>query len=73
MIFKEFQDLVEQAGSRYALVIAVTKRARDLKDGAPSLLGAETGNKAAEVSSKTVTIATKELVGHKIVMVNNSY
>ena len=32
MIFKEFQGLVNKAGSRYGLIISVTKRARDIQD-----------------------------------------
>ena len=48
MIFNEFQDLVDKAGSRYGLVIAVTKRARDLKDGEIPLT--ETNPKTEEKS-----------------------
>lgn len=62
MIFKEFQELVEKAGSRYGLIISVTKRARDLKEGSEALV-----NTSYE---KTVSIATKELVDEKIVIVN---
>ena len=38
MIFDEFQDLVSQAGSRYGLVIAVTKRAREIRSGEDALV-----------------------------------
>ena len=38
MIFKEFQSLVDKAGSRYGLIISVTKRARAIKDGEAPLV-----------------------------------
>ena len=63
MIFNEFQDLVDKAGSRYGLVIAVTKRARDLKDGQMPLT--EVNTKSEE---KTVSIATREFVENKVVI-----
>ena len=62
MIFKEFQSLVEKAGSRYGLIIAVTKRARDIKDGNDALV--ETG------FEKTVSIATKEFIDGKLSITN---
>lgn len=64
MIFKEFQELVEKAGSRYGLIISVTKRARDLKDGSEALINSN--------YEKTVSIATKELVDEKIVITNEN-
>ncbi len=63
MIFNEFQDLVDKAGSRYGLVIAVTKRARDLKDGEMPLTN--TNPKSEE---KTVSVATREFVENKILL-----
>lgn len=63
MIFNEFQDLVDKAGSRYGLVIAVTKRARDLKDGQMPLT--EVNTKSEE---KTVSIATREFVENKVII-----
>lgn len=63
MIFNEFQDLVDKAGSRYGLVIAVTKRARDIKDGEMPLT--ETNPKSEE---KTVSVATREFVENKIIL-----
>ena len=63
MIFKEYQDLVDQAGSRYGLVIAVTKRARDIKDGESPLVAT---NPAA--ADKTVSIATREFAENKILI-----
>lgn len=65
MIFNEFQDLVDKAGSRYGLVIAVTKRARALKEGEMPLT--ETNTKS-EV--KTVSLATKEFVEDKLSIID---
>ncbi len=64
MIFKEFQNLVDKAGSRYGLIISVTKRARDIKDGSEPLT----------VSSfdKSVSIATKEFAEGKLGIVKQS-
>lgn len=58
MIFKEFQSLVDSAGSRYGLIISVTKRARDLKEGCEPL--------AKSNYLKTVSIATREFAEGKI-------
>ena len=63
MIFNEFQDLVDKAGSRYGLVIAVTKRARDLKDGQMPLT--EVNTKSEE---KMVSVATREFVENKVLI-----
>ena len=67
MIFNEFQDLVDKAGSRYGLVIAVTKRARDLKDGEMPLTN--TNPKSEE---KTVSVATREFVENKILLTDEN-
>ena len=58
-------NLMEKAGSRYALVIAVAKRARDLKDGEMPLTS--TNPKSEE---KTVSVATREFVENKILLTN---
>ena len=58
MIFKEFQGLVDKAGSRYGLIISVTKRARDIKDGSEPLTNSE--------YEKTVSVATKEFAEGKL-------
>ena len=58
MIFKEFQDLVNKAGSRYGLIISVTKRARDIKDGSDPLTVSD--------YEKTVSVATKEFAEGKV-------
>lgn len=62
MIFKEFQELVDKAGSRYGLIISVTKRARDIKDGEEALVNTDL--------EKTVSIATKEFIDGKISIKN---
>jgi DNA-directed RNA polymerase subunit omega len=58
MIFKEFQSLVDKAGSRYGLIISVTKRARAIKDGEAPLVNTN--------FEKTVSIATKEFIDGKV-------
>ena len=63
MIFKEFQELVDKAGSRYGLIISVTKRARDLKDGDEALVNTDL--------QKTVSIATKEFIDGKVSIKND--
>ena len=67
MIFKEYQELVNKAGSRYGLVIAVTKRARDIKDGEQPLVPVNT-----KVETKPVTIATREFIEGKLSIVDES-
>ena len=64
MIFKEFQNLVDKAGSRYGLIISVTKRARDIKDGSEPLTTAS--------FEKTVSIATKEFAEGKLDIVKEA-
>lgn len=44
MINFPIEELVERIGSRYALVVAAAKRARQLKDGAPPLVNVPTRN-----------------------------
>ncbi|ACB84913.1 DNA-directed RNA polymerase subunit omega [Natranaerobius thermophilus] len=51
-------NLVEQVESKYSLVIAVAKRAREIVDGSPSLVE----NK----SPKSVTVALKEIDANKL-------
>ncbi len=67
MIFNEFQNLVDKAGSRYGLVIAVTKRARDLKDGEMPLT--ETNPKTEE---KSVSLATREFAENKLTITDEN-
>lgn len=61
MIFDEFQDLVSQAGSRYGLVIAVTKRAREIRSGEDAFVNYH--------CDKTVSLATQEMIEGKIKIV----
>ena len=65
MILKEYQELVNKAGSRYGLVIAITKRARDLKDGEQPLVPVNT-----KVETKPVSVATKEFAEGKLSITN---
>ena len=64
MIFKEFQSLVNKAGSRYGLIISVTRRARDIKDGEAPLVESD--------YEKTVSVATKEFAEGKLNIVAGS-
>jgi len=50
--------LLEKVDSRYTLVVAAAKRARQLNEGAPKLVNAE--------SDKPVSIALEELAADKI-------
>ncbi len=58
MLYPVYGDLIEKTGSRYGLVIAVTKRARELMEGEQPLVGTE--------SDKVITIATEELAQDKL-------
>ena len=58
MIYPEISNLMEKADSRYSLVIAVAKRARDLVDG--SVPACKNRNR------KQVTIAVNEMAEGKI-------
>lgn len=58
MIFPPLSSLLEKVDSRYTLVIATAKRARQLADGAHKLTRCE--------SEKPVTIALNEINENKI-------
>lgn len=58
MLKPSINELLEIAGSRYSLVIAASKRARQIIDGAEPLTQAS--------SMKPVSIATQEIYEHKI-------
>ncbi len=58
MLYPVYGDLIEKAGSRYGLVIAVTKRARELMEGEQPLIRTE--------SDKVITVATEELAQNKL-------
>ena len=53
MIYPQLTDLVEKSGSRYSLVIATAKRARQISAGAMPLVSCK--------SNKSVTIAINEI------------
>ena len=61
MLQPAIRNLVEKAGSRYALVIAVAKRARDLSED-------ETIRTS---SSKPVSMAVKEIADGDIEVIKN--
>jgi DNA-directed RNA polymerase subunit omega len=52
-------DKLDRAGSKYALVIVAAKRARQIKDGAPKLVGSTSAN--------PLTVALEELAEGAIV------
>lgn len=78
MIFKEFQSLVNNAGSRYGLIISVTKRARDIQDkiirDAQGIK--DSSDKSAPLVNcgyqKPVSIATREFAEEKLVILKNT-
>jgi len=58
MIYPSIDSLLKKADSRYTLVIAAAKRARQLMDGAPKLVDSK--------SNKPVTIALEEIDEGKV-------
>ncbi len=58
MIYPTLMSLLEKVDSKYTLVVAVAKRARQLVDGQPKLTNVN--------SNKQVTIAINELYEEKI-------
>lgn len=63
MLKPPINELIDIAGSRYALVILTSRRARQIIDGAETLLE---DNK----SKKPMTIATQELYEHKLEIID---
>ncbi|MDD4503409.1 MAG: DNA-directed RNA polymerase subunit omega [Clostridiaceae bacterium] len=63
MIYPMLSSLLETVDSKYTLVVAVAKRARQLVDGQPKLTAVE--------SNKPVTIAINEIYDKKIVFERN--
>jgi DNA-directed RNA polymerase subunit omega len=63
MIYPTLSALLEKVDSKYTLVVAVAKRARQLVDGQPKL--------TAVKSNKPVTIAINEIYDKKIVYERN--
>lgn len=62
MIYPSVTDLVEKVGSRYALVIATAKRAREIASGDPALVECD--------SKKPVTIALNEIYSGAVEVFN---
>ena len=58
MLYPVYGDLIDKTGSRYGLVIAVTKRARELMEGSQPLVRTD--------SDKVITVATEELAQNKL-------
>lgn len=63
MIYPTLSSLLEKVDSKYTLVVAVAKRARQLVDGQPKLTKVE--------SNKPVTIAINEINDEKITYERN--
>ena len=59
MIYPTLSSLLEKVDSKYTLVVAVSKRARQLVEGQPRLTKVD--------SNKPVTIAINEINDNKIV------
>jgi len=63
MIYPTLSSLLEKVDSKYTLVVAVSKRARQLVDGQPKLTKVD--------SNKPVTIAINEINDNKIIYERN--
>lgn len=63
MIYPTLSSLLEKVDSKYTLVVAVSKRARQLVDGQPRLTKVD--------SNKPVTIAINEINDNKIIYERN--
>lgn len=63
MIYPTLASLLEKVDSKYTLVVAVSKRARQLVDGQPKLSKVD--------SNKPVTIAINEIADGKILYERN--
>lgn len=61
MIYPSINSLMEKVDSRYTLVVATAKRARQLAEGAPKLTRA--------ASEKPVTVAINEISENKVTFV----
>jgi DNA-directed RNA polymerase subunit omega len=64
MIYPTLKELLEKVESKYTLVVAVSKRARQLVEGQPKL--------TKTTSNKPVTIAINEIAEGKLTYVRNS-
>lgn len=61
MIYPSIDKLMEKADSKYTLVVAASKRARRIQDGAERL--------ANVVTNKNVTVALNEIDEEKVTFV----
>lgn len=59
MLYPSIDELLEKVDSKYTLVVAASRRARELRDGAPSRL-------SQPKSHKHVGIALEEIYGDYI-------
>ncbi|MDR0405796.1 MAG: DNA-directed RNA polymerase subunit omega [Clostridiales bacterium] len=64
MIYPAINDLMNKVDSRYSLVVATAKRARELVNGSDPLVGAAT--------NKPVSLAVMEIYEGKILFENSS-
>ncbi|MDF2839646.1 MAG: DNA-directed polymerase subunit omega [Clostridia bacterium] len=63
MIYPTLKHLLEKVDSKYTLVVAVSKRARQIVDGQPKL--------TKTASNKPVTVAVNEIAEGKVSYVRN--
>lgn len=61
MLFPEVDKMIETVGSKYLLVTAAAKRARQIKDGSPLTIDSVSAH-------KEVGMALEEIVAGKIVL-----
>jgi DNA-directed RNA polymerase subunit omega len=61
MIYPSIDKLMEKADSKYTLVVAASKRARRIQDGAERLVNVQT--------NKNVTVALNEISQDKVTFV----
>lgn len=64
MIYPTLKTLLEKVDSKYTLVVAVSKRARQLVDGQPKL--------TKVTSNKPVTVAVNEIAEGKVIYERNT-
>jgi DNA-directed RNA polymerase subunit omega len=64
MIYPTLKALLEKVDSKYTLVVAVSKRARQIVEGQPKL--------TKTTSNKPVTVAINEIAEGKLTYVRNS-
>lgn len=64
MIYPTLKTLLEKVDSKYTLVVAVSKRARQIVDGQPKL--------TKVTSNKPVTVAVNEIAEGKVIYERNT-